>query len=478
MSEILNVYTPEQLAKFMRDKILADNVGLTNFNEGSNIQSELEAVSLIVSSQGYDYLEALRLAIPLALRTGLGFTAKGAQSASGFFRLFRLPIFYVTYSGADGDVQMTNNGSQLDFVTSGTPADDFTVDFATFNTVQKVIDEINSQSNYSATLVPGKDSSQAPSSLLYPYTNKQIVGASNYLNLSDTLDLTTSSDALVPIPINATLSIEDLRFSSTSSSQIAAGEATSPPIPANCFTAGVVGNIAANAINTLQGKGTISSSISGVEHAINDSAFAGGINKESEDQATRRFQTEIQGLHAGVEFSMEAAVLAIPDVKGVSIRKNFPSAGQNTVIADDGTGALSPSLLAEIQKVLDGDPNDMENYPGFAAAGITNNVEAPTVVPVDVTVVLTRVSTLSDETEIKNAVQTAIEQYTNSLKLGDNVVRSRIIEVSRAAHPAIYDVSLSIPATNVAISPSEIARTGSGSGAAVTVNLNTLADKP
>ena len=64
MSTILKNFTPEQNYTLMRDKVIADNVGLTNFNEGSNTRAILEAVGLIASTIGFDYLEAIRQAAP------------------------------------------------------------------------------------------------------------------------------------------------------------------------------------------------------------------------------------------------------------------------------------------------------------------------------------------------------------------------------------------------------------------------------
>ena len=59
MTAILSNYTPDQHYDLARNKVIADNVGLTNFNEGSNTRAILEAVGIIASAIGFDFLDCL-----------------------------------------------------------------------------------------------------------------------------------------------------------------------------------------------------------------------------------------------------------------------------------------------------------------------------------------------------------------------------------------------------------------------------------
>ncbi len=473
MSTILKNFTPEQLYNLMRNKVIADNVGLTNFNPGSNTRSILEAVALVASAQGFDFLEATRQAIPISLYDGLGFRRKAATVSSGFLRFYRKPVFYITYTGADTDVELDISLTELTLTTSGTPADDVTVDFATFTTIDAVVAEIDSKTNWSATKV--QDGSV---SSLYLYSSRQIVGNENYLTLDDTVDVMSSTAPLVNILANAQASVDDVIIQTTSASTIAAGDATSPVIASTSLQTGEDANIDALAIDTESGNGTLNNPITGVEHVINDSAFANGTNKESDEERASRFQTFVQGLHGGTAAGIESAVLEITGIKSVTVRERFPAPGTNTVIADDGSGALTVAQIEEIRKVIDGDPDDLANYPGVGVAGINYNIEAPTVIAQDVVATVQRIGTISDSTEITTAVQSEIERYINTRKLGDDVVRSEIIKRAKSAHPAIYDFILTTPAANVSANLGEVIRTGAGTGASVALTLVTLTDTP
>ena len=154
------------------------------------------------------------------------------------------------------------------------------------------------------------------------------------------------------------------------------------------------------------------------------------------------------------------------------MRTAYPFKGTNTIIVDDGSGTISASLLASVEKVLYGDPDDLINYPGKNAEGIGYSIEAPLIIPVDVGITITRLPTVNvDLTEIETDVQTAIEQYINTLPLGANVLTSAIINAARNSNAAVYDAIVTAPVSNVAINDNEFAKTGSGTGASVTVTV-------
>ncbi len=130
-------------------------------------------------------------------------------------------------------------------------------------------------------------------------------------------------------------------------------------------------------------------------------------------------------------------------------------------------------MQAAVEKVLYGDPNDLVNYPGKNAEGMGYNIIAPAIVPVDVGVSVTRLPTVNvDLTEIQTDVQTAIEQYINIRALGENVLVSEIVRVGKNSNAAAYDLIVNTPASNVAINDDEFAKTGSGTGATVSVSVS------
>lgn len=473
MASILKNFTPEQLYELMKNKVISDNVGLTNFNQGSDIRSILEAVGLATSTVGFDFLEAIRQSIPIALYDGLNYTRKSASIATGFLRFYRLPIFYITYTGADSSVEITIDAVDLTLATSSTPADDVVFDFATYSTIDLLVAGIEAHGSYSATKVQNGAVAD-----LYNYSTVEFKGVSNYLGTNNTRDITVDTAGLINIPSGVQASTGELVYQTTASGTIPAGDATSADIASESLQLGTDNNILANTIHTLNGDGYLVTSITGVEHVINDSAFSNGTEAESDDERAERFQTTVQGLHGGTVKGIEADVLAIDQIKSVTLRERDPVPGTNTIIADDGTGNLSTALIDTIRTLIDGDPDDLANTPGSGVAGITYNIQAPTVVPVDVTATITRVGTISDSTELQTAVQSAIEQYINTRRLGEDVVLSEIIKRAKAAHPAVYDFTISVPASNTSISTAQISRTGAGTGALVTLILTTLTSMP
>jgi len=233
---------------------------------------------------------------------------------------------------------------------------------------------------------------------------------------------------------------------------------------------GIIGNISINAIDTLNGKGFINSSVDGVEQCINDAAFSGGSDEETDTQRKQRFSETVNALNAGTGAGIIAAIKAVSGVRSVGIRSAYPFKGANTIIVDTGTGTISAPLLAEIEKVLYGDPNDLTNYPGKNCEGIEYAISVPTIVDVNVGITIYRLPTINvDLITIQVDVQTAIEQYINTRKLGEDVLLSEIIRVSKNSNAAVYDAVITSPVANISIDKNEFAKTGVGTGGTVIV---------
>ena len=468
MSEIIKVYTAEQLYELMKNKIISDNVGLTNFNEGSRIRSILEAVALVESATGFDYLDALRKSIRIALYDGFGFSRKPATYATGYLRFYRMPALTIRYTGGTS-CTMTIDGTRL-ITNCSNPAHNLDINFTTYTTANDIVDYINLFGNYSAHLYNNCDST-----MLYHYSNVDIYNSRDVTN-NQGFDIMEQPANEVFIPAGTIVTINNINIMTTLGGTIPLGSA-SGIVLSQCGIAGSTGNISVNAIDTRNGKGVLTTAITGVEYVINDSAFTGGAEEESEDERLKRFQEFIRGLQGATISGITAAVLGIAGIRSCAVRDNYPQRGQITVVADDGTGGLSIEKRAEIIKVLYGDPLDFDTYPGYRAAGIMVNVTAPTVVPINVDITLYRIGTTSNENDILTKVKTNVEDYINTRKLGQDVVLSEIIKRAKT-HPAVYDVVVNTPTANVSIDINSIARTGSGTGANVTVTLVTLDVEP
>ena len=112
--------------------------------------------------------------------------------------------------------------------------------------------------------------------------------------------------------------------------------------------------------------------------------------------------------------------------------------------------------IAEAQKVVDGDPLDRLNYPGWRAAGVDVRVLPPTPRPQSVTARLTVLEGYQRTTVVADVV-TAVSDHINNLGISGDVVRNELIEQIMSV-AGVYDVSLIAPTANVTIDDHELAR--------------------
>lgn len=465
MAKITKIYTKDQFYQIYQLYLLSKPNAPTDFNEGSKVSAILEALAAIISSTGMDFKEAIVKAIPVALYEGLGFSRLAATYAIGFLRLYRKPIFTLNYNGAGTVAAVTSSSTNISAVVTGAPGDNFSFDYSSYPTATDLVTAIDSETNWTATLIQLGATNSAD---LFQYAAVDVLLERNFLN-NDGMDIMLASAGAVSIPTGFSVSVENLQILTTADGTLLAGD-SSVIIAASVQTTGVTGNILLNAIDTRNGKGAINSSIQGVEHVINDSAFSGGAAEETDEARRIRFSETVNSLNAGTEAGIISAMKSISGVRNASMRTAYPFKGANSIILDDGSGTISAALLAEAEKVLYGDPSDLLNFPGKGCAGISYLFVTPSIIPVNVHVTVYRLPSLNvNMTSIAVSVQSAIEQYINTRSLGQDVLLSEIIRVSKNSNAAVYDIVISIPTANVPIEPDQVARTGAGTGATVVV---------
>jgi len=466
MSDILKIYTEEQLYEMYRKIILAAGVGLTDFNDGSKIKVLLQSNSDIVSSVSMDFKEGIYNAIPIALYEGMGFTKKAAAQATGYLKLYRKPVMTLQYTGTGTAANITITSSGISSTVSGAPGDAFSFDFTTYPKTGVLVTAIDALTNWTAAKVSDVDCDT-----LYQYTNLDAKTSTTYDNVNG-MDICLATDIAVSVSAGFSATIDSMTILTNSTTTLPAG--TAWILAASTVQqAGIDGNIKVAALDTANGLGYMNSSVSGVDYVRNDSAFSGGSDVETDAERKIRFVDTINALNAGTKNGIIAALEAINGIKSVGMRTAYPHRGTNTIIVDDGSGTISSTLLASITKVLYGDASDLTNYPGKNCEGIGYTIVAPTIVSVSVGIVATRLSTVNVSlSTISTDIQSAVEQYINTLPLGRDVLLSEVVRVAKNSNTAIYDLSISSPSTNITINSNEFGRTGSGYGGTVSVTVS------
>lgn len=118
------------------------------------------------------------------------------------------------------------------------------------------------------------------------------------------------------------------------------------------------------------------------------------------------------------------------------------------------------TFIQEVQKVIDGDPADRTNYPGYRAAGVVVTVRAPTTVAQTVTANLT-VGPGYSQVEAIAAAVVAISDYINNLGIGEDVIYNELVERIMNIN-GVFDVRITAPVDNVIISDVRVARITTG----------------
>lgn len=114
-------------------------------------------------------------------------------------------------------------------------------------------------------------------------------------------------------------------------------------------------------------------------------------------------------------------------------------------------------LTKLVHSIVYGDDSDPVSFPGYAAAGITNQILAPTVKEVRVNADVTLSEGVSI-TNVEEDIRSAITGYINNLGVGNDVIVAELIERIMGVTNVI-DVEITTPSANIDIADGEIART-------------------
>lgn len=161
-------------------------------------------------------------------------------------------------------------------------------------------------------------------------------------------------------------------------------------------------------------------------------------------------------------------VNAVPLVAGTDYTLTFPTgqiefsestypsglAAADIVTADY---IYNTGLIAEAQKVVDGDLNDRANYPGYRAAGTLVAVKAPLVLQQTVIAKLILETAFIASTTIHDDASAAINRYINTLGIAEDVIFTELVHAVQEIE-GVFDVAFITPPANVVIGSGELAR--------------------
>lgn len=194
-------------------------------------------------------------------------------------------------------------------------------------------------------------------------------------------------------------------------------------VPVSAETPGRAGNVQAGSIRLL------ASAIPGVDAVINDGPMLGGLDAEADDALRLRFAGFLDSRTRATEQAVGFAILSLQQGLSYSIAERVDTAGafrpgHFTVTVDDGTGAPSPALLAEVMAAIE----------PVRPIGGTFSVRPPAVYPVDI-----QMHVNAPETAFA-AVRAAVLGYVDALPIGVPLVLSRLYQIAHEADASVGSV--------------------------------------
>lgn len=201
----------------------------------------------------------------------------------------------------------------------------------------------------------------------------------------------------------------------------------------NVTVQAVVAGLAGNAV--IGGVNSLGQAIAGVDAVTNAAAFTNGADAESDANLRTRFIAWVASLSKATKGAIGYAITSLKSGVSYSITENQLYAGTTQygyfyVVVDDGTGYPSGTFLSSVS-------NAIEAVRGFT---IQFGVFAPVVIPANVSMNITTAAGY-DHTATAALVTLAIQNYLNSLVLGQTLTYSRLAQVAYDASPGVTNVT-------------------------------------
>lgn len=197
-------------------------------------------------------------------------------------------------------------------------------------------------------------------------------------------------------------------------------------VPVEAVSPGLGGNVEVGTISLL------STPITGVDYAINESPIRGGEEAEGDDSVKKRFPLYIGSLSQG---TYQAIMYAISQVKAslaFSILEGEDAAPYGTdfvAVINNGSTTPDQSLINEIARVIS----------PVRALGVSWTVIWSTVARADVTMFIST-ELARDKAQASADAAKAITAYISTLQMGEVLPYSRLANIAYLSNPKITNV--------------------------------------
>lgn len=190
------------------------------------------------------------------------------------------------------------------------------------------------------------------------------------------------------------------------------------PVPVQCQTAGIVGNVLPNTIVV------INSPIVGVDFVTNPLAFTNGRDNQTDQQLRAYFVAYLNGLSKATMIAVESVLLSIPEVEAFNIVENQTYStnavelGYFYVVIDDGTGMPPSPLITAVYNAINPVRPLAVRFAVFGPELVTASVTANIVLPPN----------YSNPTLITQ-VELALTVYIRAIPFGETFFFTRIPQI-------------------------------------------------
>lgn len=200
-------------------------------------------------------------------------------------------------------------------------------------------------------------------------------------------------------------------------------------LPVAAVVAGTGGNVQAGSVTQ------IGSAIAGVDTVVNQIAFSGGLDAESDQAFRARFGNYLASLSRATSGAVNEAIAGVQQGLSAAVFENVSQSGAVqmgffVVTVDDGSGHPPPSLIQTVQQAVD----------AVRPIGTSFAVQGPVVLQANVSMTLTLQAGAVQAAAVAS-VMSAVTAYINALGVGSPLPYSRLAQIAYDAAPSVVNVS-------------------------------------